>query len=93
LEQAGVNEGIAADILGHEKQTMTYGLYSAGTNPETEAAGNMQVSISYLTTEESDAAPAHTKPDLPARCAENTLLHTTIDNNTESNFSPFLIRT
>lgn len=24
-------EGVAADILGYEKQTMTYGLYSGGT--------------------------------------------------------------
>ena len=32
LEQAGVPEGIAADILGHEKQTITYGLYSGGTS-------------------------------------------------------------
>lgn len=32
LEQAGVSEGVAADILGHEKQTMTYGLYSAGSS-------------------------------------------------------------
>lgn len=32
LEQAGVSEGMAADILGHEKQTMTYGLYSAGSS-------------------------------------------------------------
>ena len=32
LEQAGVSEGIAADILGHEKQTITYGLYSGGTS-------------------------------------------------------------
>lgn len=31
-EQQGVNEGIAADILGHEKQTMTYGLYSGGSS-------------------------------------------------------------
>jgi integrase len=31
LEQAGVVEGIAADIVGHEKPTMTYGLYSDGT--------------------------------------------------------------
>ena len=28
LEQAGVPEGIAADILGHDKQTMSYGVYS-----------------------------------------------------------------
>ena len=32
LEQAGVPEGIAADILGHEKQAITYGLYSGGTS-------------------------------------------------------------
>ena len=32
FEQAGVPEGITADIIGHEKQTMTYGLYSSGTS-------------------------------------------------------------
>jgi integrase len=32
LEQAAVPEGIAADILGHEKKTMSYGLYSAGSS-------------------------------------------------------------
>jgi len=32
LEQAEVPEGVAADILGHEKQTMTYGLYSGGSS-------------------------------------------------------------
>jgi len=32
FEQAEVLEGIAADILGHEKQTMTYGLYSGGSS-------------------------------------------------------------
>ena len=32
LEQAGVPEGITADILGHEKQTMTYGVYSGGSS-------------------------------------------------------------
>jgi len=32
LEQAGVPEGISADIVGHEKQTITYGLYSGGTS-------------------------------------------------------------
>lgn len=34
FEQLGVPEGIAADILGHEKQTMTYGVYSGGTSIE-----------------------------------------------------------
>lgn len=31
MERAGVPEGIAADIVGHDKKTMTYGLYSSGT--------------------------------------------------------------
>ncbi len=30
LENAGVAENIVADIVGHEKTTMTYGLYSGG---------------------------------------------------------------
>ena len=32
LDQAGVQESIAADILGHEKKTITYGLYSEGSS-------------------------------------------------------------
>jgi integrase len=32
FEQAGVTEGIAADILGHDKKTMSYGLYSSGSS-------------------------------------------------------------
>jgi integrase len=34
LERAGVAENVAADIVGHEKQTMTYGLYSGGASIE-----------------------------------------------------------
>lgn len=34
LEQADVVESVAADILGHCKQTIPYGLYSGGTSPE-----------------------------------------------------------
>ena len=30
LENAGVPENVVADIVGHEKNTMTYGLYSGG---------------------------------------------------------------
>lgn len=30
LENAGVPEGVTADIVGHEKKTITYGLYSGG---------------------------------------------------------------
>jgi integrase len=32
LERAGVVEGVAADVLGHEKKTMSYGLYSSGSS-------------------------------------------------------------
>jgi len=32
LENAEVPEGVAADILGHEKASLTYGLYSGGTS-------------------------------------------------------------
>jgi integrase len=36
LEDAGCPEGVAADILGHEKNTITYGLYSGGASLETK---------------------------------------------------------
>ena len=32
LENARVPEGIAADILGHEKKTLSYGLYSSSSS-------------------------------------------------------------
>jgi integrase len=32
FENSGVPEGVAADIVGHEKKTMTYGYYSGGTS-------------------------------------------------------------
>ncbi|MDB2334989.1 hypothetical protein N9V54_04270 [Planktomarina temperata] len=32
LEQAGVPESVTTDIAGHEKQTLTYGLYSGGSS-------------------------------------------------------------
>lgn len=34
LENAGVPENVTADIVGHEKPTMTYGLYSGGNRYE-----------------------------------------------------------
>lgn len=34
LENAGVPEGVSADIVGHEKPNMTYGLYSGGASLE-----------------------------------------------------------
>jgi integrase len=37
LEDAGVPENTAADIVGHEKPRITYGLYSAGASLATKA--------------------------------------------------------
>jgi len=34
MEQAGVPEGVVADIVGHEKNTITYGVYSGGSSME-----------------------------------------------------------
>lgn len=44
FEQQGISEGIAADILGHEKQTMTYGLYSGGTSIAQRNAAIIRIS-------------------------------------------------
>lgn len=38
LENAGVSENLAADIVGHEKPRITYGLYSGGANLDVKAA-------------------------------------------------------
>lgn len=37
LENAGVPEGVVADIVGHEKPSMTYGRYSDGATLETKS--------------------------------------------------------
>ena len=34
FENSGIPESVAADIMGHEKPTMTYGLYSGGSSME-----------------------------------------------------------
>ncbi len=38
LENAGVSENLAADIVGHEKPRITYGLYSGGASLEVKRA-------------------------------------------------------
>ncbi|MFC5077329.1 DUF6538 domain-containing protein [Vibrio thalassae] len=47
FENANVEEGIAATIIGHTKDTMTYGLYSNGIKPElaTEAMNKAAVEL------------------------------------------------
>jgi integrase len=43
LEQAKVPEGVAADILGHEKKTLSYGLYSTGSSARDKLAAISKV--------------------------------------------------
>jgi integrase len=48
LENAGVSENLAADIVGHEKPRITYGLYSGGASLEVKAAALAKVSYPGL---------------------------------------------
>jgi integrase len=47
LENAGVNENVTADIIGHEKPRMTYGLYSGGTNLAVKREAVSKVSYDF----------------------------------------------
>ncbi len=44
MDNAGVPEGVAADIVGHAKKTMTYGLYSGGATLDTKRAALARLS-------------------------------------------------
>lgn len=48
LEDAGVSENLAADIVGHEKPRITYGLYSGGASLKTKAEALALVSYPGL---------------------------------------------
>lgn len=47
LERSGIPESISADIVGHEKQTMTYGLYSAGSSLEQKRHATLKVKFAF----------------------------------------------
>jgi integrase len=47
LERAGIAENVAADIVGHEKQTMTYGLYSGGASLEQKRKAISKVKFNF----------------------------------------------
>ena len=47
FENLGVYEGLTADIVGHEKKTITYGLYSAGHSIANKAAAIEQLEYSF----------------------------------------------
>jgi len=48
LEDAGVSENLTADIVGHEKPRITYGLYSGGASLATKAEALARVSYPGL---------------------------------------------
>lgn len=47
LENAGTPENIAADIIGHDKPNMTYGIYSGGASLKTKRAAIEHVSYRF----------------------------------------------
>lgn len=60
LEDAGVSENLAADIVGHEKPRITYGLYSGGASLQTKASALALVNYPSPTTDITHA-PNETK--------------------------------
>ncbi|MBT3141369.1 tyrosine-type recombinase/integrase [Ruegeria litorea] len=48
FENQGVPENVAADILGHEKKTLTYGTYSGGTSFEVKVQATEQLRFAAL---------------------------------------------
>jgi integrase len=52
FEQAGVPESVSADILGHDKKTMTYGVYSGGSSMEQKLEAVLK--LKYVFLSESD---------------------------------------
>jgi integrase len=47
LENAGVSENLTADIVGHEKPRITYGLYSGGASIEVMKEAIEKVTYSF----------------------------------------------
>jgi len=47
LENQGVGENVAADIVGHEKPRITYGLYSGGTTLEVMREAIEKISFEF----------------------------------------------
>ena len=48
LENAGVSENLAADIVGHEKPRITYGLYSGGASLEVKKEALQKISYQFI---------------------------------------------
>ena len=48
LENASINENITADIVGHEKPRMTYGLYSGGASLEVKRDAIAKIQYDFI---------------------------------------------
>ena len=47
LENAGISENLAADIVGHEKPRITYGLYSGGASTDVKIKAIKKININF----------------------------------------------
>jgi integrase len=66
LERAGVAENVAADIVGHEKHTMTYGLYSGGSSIEQKRNAIESINYNFKKSNLLD------QPTLPSETTKKT---------------------
>jgi integrase len=64
LENAGVNENITADIVGHEKPRMTYGLYSGGSSLEVKRQAIGKISYKFLSEKSKTRSTTLSKKSL-----------------------------
>lgn len=51
LEDNGISENLAADIIGHEKPRITYGLYSGGSSLSAKRKAIQKITYKFITTE------------------------------------------
>ena len=52
LENAGISENLAADIVGHEKPRITYGRYSGGANLDVKRDALEKISYPFEATQQ-----------------------------------------
>jgi integrase len=63
LENAGIGENLAADIIGHEKPRITYGLYSGGASLEVMRDAIKKISYDFG---EADVKPSEKNKKKPS---------------------------
>jgi integrase len=62
LENAGIGENLAADIVGHEKPRITYGLYSGGASLEVMRDAIKKISYDFGETDVKSFGKNKKKP-------------------------------